>query len=156
MHLGGVTADPTGEWTVQQARNLALTMGERFGDIRFLIRDRGSNFTASFDAVFQAAGTRILRTAVQAPRMKPRVAYCTSSERFCPKRPDQRVHARRLKDRTPAGHQPNPVSERDRTGRSCSVIGAPPLRGLLPPAAPSTFTLVPKVLRWDRLGCTLG
>jgi transposase InsO family protein len=31
--------------------------------------DRGSNFTASFDAVFQATGTRILRTAVQAPRM---------------------------------------------------------------------------------------
>ena len=69
MHLGGVTANPTGEWTVQQARNLALTLGERFEDIRFLIRDRGSNFTASFDAVFQAAGTRILRTAVQAPRM---------------------------------------------------------------------------------------
>ena len=32
-----------------------------------------------FDAVFQAAGTRILRSAVQAPRMKPRVAYCTFS-----------------------------------------------------------------------------
>ena len=29
----------------------------------------GSNFTQSFDAVFQAPGTRILRTAVQAPRM---------------------------------------------------------------------------------------
>ena len=28
-----------------------------------------SNFTASFDADFQASGTRILRTAVQAPRM---------------------------------------------------------------------------------------
>ena len=27
------------------------------------------NFTASFDAVFQATGTSILRTAVQAPRM---------------------------------------------------------------------------------------
>ena len=69
MHLGGVTANPTGEWTVQQARNLALSFGERFEDVKFLIRDRGSNFTASFDAVFQAAGTRIVRTAVQAPRM---------------------------------------------------------------------------------------
>ncbi len=54
---------------MQQARNLALTLDERFEDIKFLIRDRGSNFTRSFDAVFQAAGTRILRTAVQAPRM---------------------------------------------------------------------------------------
>jgi len=69
MYLGGVTANPTGEWTVQQARNLALTFDERFEDIKFLIRDRGSNFTASFDAVFQATGARILRTAVQAPRM---------------------------------------------------------------------------------------
>jgi putative transposase len=69
MHLGGVTASPTGEWTAQQARNLALSLGERFEDIKFLIRDRGPNFTTSFDAVFQAAGTRILRTAVQAPRM---------------------------------------------------------------------------------------
>jgi putative transposase len=69
MHLGGVTKRPTGEWTVQQARNLALALGERFEDIRFLLRDRGSNFTASFDAVFQASGTTILRTAAQAPRM---------------------------------------------------------------------------------------
>ena len=69
MHLGGVTAHPTGEWTVQQARNLALTLGERFEDIRFLIRDHGSNFTTAFDAVFQTTGARILRTAVQAPRM---------------------------------------------------------------------------------------
>ncbi len=69
MHLGGVTAHPTGDWTAQQARSLALTLGERSEAIRFLIRDRGSNFTASFDAVFQAAGTRIVLTAVQAPRM---------------------------------------------------------------------------------------
>ncbi len=52
---------------MQQARNLALTLDERFGAIKFLIRDRGSNFTASFDAVFQVTGTTILRTAVQAP-----------------------------------------------------------------------------------------
>jgi hypothetical protein len=69
MHLSGITAYPTGDWTLQQARNLALTLDQRFGAIKFLIRDRGSNFTASFDAVFEATGARILRTAVQAPRM---------------------------------------------------------------------------------------
>jgi len=69
MHLGGVTANPTGEWTIQQARNLALTLGEGLKSFRFLVRDRGSNFTRSFDAVFQANGTRILLNAVQAPRM---------------------------------------------------------------------------------------
>jgi len=50
MHLGGVTANPTGERTVQQARNLVLALDRRFDDIGFLIRDRGSNFTDSFDA----------------------------------------------------------------------------------------------------------
>ena len=54
---------------MQPARNLALGLDERFADIKFLIRDRGSNFPCAFDAVFQATGARILRTAVQAPRM---------------------------------------------------------------------------------------
>jgi hypothetical protein len=69
MHPGGVTASPAGEQTVQQARNLALTPGEGLGRFRFLIRGRGSGFTQSSGAVFQAAGTRILRTAIQAPPM---------------------------------------------------------------------------------------
>lgn len=54
---------------MQQVRNLALDLGERFDGVKFLIRDRGSNFTPSFDAVFRAVGTRIVRTGVQAPRM---------------------------------------------------------------------------------------
>jgi hypothetical protein len=60
MRTGGITAHPTGDRTVQQARNRALDPGERFGDFRFLIRDRGPDFTGSFDAVFQAAGTTIV------------------------------------------------------------------------------------------------
>jgi hypothetical protein len=63
MHVGSVTAHPTDEWTVQQARNLALDLGERFGHFRLLIRDHGPNFTAPFDAVFQATGTTTVRTA---------------------------------------------------------------------------------------------
>jgi Integrase core domain len=46
-----------------------MNLGERLGDFRFLIRDRGSNFTRSFDAFFQATGTTVPRSAVQAPRM---------------------------------------------------------------------------------------
>jgi putative transposase len=56
MHLGGVTANPTGEWTVQQARNLDLDLGERFAGIKFLIRDRGPHVTRAFDAVFRPPG----------------------------------------------------------------------------------------------------
>ena len=68
MHLGGVTINPTGEWTVQQARNLALSLGERFEDTRFLIRDRDSKFTAAFDAVFTGNGARVIKTPVRSPR----------------------------------------------------------------------------------------
>jgi putative transposase len=67
MHLGGVTANPTGEWAVQQARNLALTLGERFENFQFLIRDRGSNFTRSFDAVFQATAPGSCRPLSRVP-----------------------------------------------------------------------------------------
>ncbi|MEY9862017.1 transposase InsO family protein [Catenulispora sp. GAS73] len=36
---------------------------------KFLIRDRGSQFTTTFDAVFQAAGIEIITTAIQPPVM---------------------------------------------------------------------------------------
>ena len=50
--------------------------------VKFVLHDRDDSFTAAFDAVFRAAGVRVIRSAVQAPRMKPRVAYCTSWERL--------------------------------------------------------------------------
>jgi transposase InsO family protein len=69
LHLGGVTAHPTGAWTVQQARNLAIDLGGRIGTLRFVIHDRDPLFTAAFGEVFKSDGLRIITTMPQTPRM---------------------------------------------------------------------------------------
>ena len=69
LHLAGVTAHPTGAWAVQQARNLAMDLGDRLGPLRFLIHDRDPLFTAAFGEVFKAEGLRIITTLPRTPRM---------------------------------------------------------------------------------------
>jgi putative transposase len=68
VHLAGITAHPAGEWATQQARNLLMHLEDQADCLKFLIRDRDAKFTAAFDAVFTAAGMRIITTPVQAPR----------------------------------------------------------------------------------------
>ena len=65
----GVTLHPTGEWTTQQARNLLMDLGDHAGRVKFMIRDRGSNFTTAFDAVLADARIRTVLCSIQTPRM---------------------------------------------------------------------------------------
>jgi hypothetical protein len=59
---------PTAAWATQQARNLLMDLDDHAEKIKFLIRDRDGKFVAAFDAVFQNAGIRIIRSPVRAPR----------------------------------------------------------------------------------------
>jgi putative transposase len=68
VHVLGVTANPDGAWTTQQARNLLLDLAERAATFRYLVRDRASQFTATFDAVLADAGINVLKIPARSPR----------------------------------------------------------------------------------------
>ena len=67
VRILGVTLHPTGEWTAQQARNLIMDLGEQAHQVKFMIRDRGSNYTAAFNAVLAGAGIRTVLCNVRTP-----------------------------------------------------------------------------------------
>jgi putative transposase len=60
------TSNPDGRWTAQQARNLVMQLGDG-QPFRFLIHDRDTKFSRSFDEVFRTEDIKVIETPVQAP-----------------------------------------------------------------------------------------
>ena len=81
VHVLGVTAHPDGAWTVQQARNLLMDLGERSARFRFLIRDRAGQFTEAFDAVLPGAGIEVVKIPPRSRWRMPRGGCAPSGPR---------------------------------------------------------------------------
>jgi hypothetical protein len=81
VRIAGVTANPVCGWVTQQARNLCFDLTERTTPVKFLIRDRDTKVTPSFDAVFAADGIRIIKTPIRAPRANAVCERCVGTIR---------------------------------------------------------------------------
>jgi transposase InsO family protein len=68
VHILGVTPNPDGPWTSQQARNLLMELGERADQFKVLIRDRAGQFTEAFDAVLADAGITVCKIPPRSPQ----------------------------------------------------------------------------------------
>jgi putative transposase len=143
VRILGVTAHPTGQWLVQQARNVMMDLEDAGRRVRFLIRDRDARYTPAFDAAFTSLDADVIKIPVRVPVAN---AIC---ERFVGS------IRRELLDRiliVNAAHATSVLREYEahfnphRPHRSLSQ--AAPLRALPPVPADPTAA----VIRSDRLG----
>jgi hypothetical protein len=61
-------------WVTQQARQFAWTIAERPKPLRFLSRDRDSQFSCDFDAIFASEGIEVSRHGTRAEGQRDRRA----------------------------------------------------------------------------------
>ena len=143
VHILGVTANPTGEWVAQQARNLLMDIADRIEQFTFLVRDRDAKFTDTFDAIFASEGIRILRTPMRAPRANAFAERWVGTVR------------RELLDRMLLlGRRHLEIAllgyvAHYNQHRPHRALGQAPPQGAVPPPAPAANV---RVLRVDRLG----
>ncbi|TWT84559.1 Integrase core domain protein [Planctomycetes bacterium CA13] len=80
IHLGSrriwlspCTENPTGDWTVQQARNFSMWMEDEGLECTHMMRDRDKKYTESFDGVFTSADCKIKKTPIRSPNLQAHV-----------------------------------------------------------------------------------
>jgi hypothetical protein len=67
VYLAGCTSQPDSAWVTQQARQLLWQLSDTDTPKHFLIHDRDTKFTASFETVFASEGIETVLTPYQAP-----------------------------------------------------------------------------------------
>jgi putative transposase len=67
VFMSSPTFSPTGDWVLQQARNASMWLEDLGIDVSHLIHDRDFKYSVRFDQFWKGAGTKILKTPVQAP-----------------------------------------------------------------------------------------
>lgn len=69
IRIPAATTYPTADWIVQLGRNIVTDLKDVGSSAMFLIQDRDSKFTATFDALLTDAGLTVITTGIQIPRM---------------------------------------------------------------------------------------
>ncbi len=164
IRIPGVTLHPAGEWTALQARNLVVDLDGQADRVKFLIRDRGSSFTAALDPILADAGIATVLCTVRTPRMNAITERWTGGRR------------RELPDRTLVWNQAHlrQILRQHETHHNQhrphrSLHGAAPLKPLPEPAGldlvphPKTGSrrwhdqrISPGRITWTRLSAPIG
>lgn len=138
----GVTLHPTGELTTQQAHNLLMDLSEQMHQVKFMICDRGPNFTAAFDAVLTDAGIRTTLQRADAPHERDRR---TLDRGMPPRTPGPDPHL----EPAPSAADPAPVRDPPQPAPAAPLpYGAAPLKPLPEPVDLGQY----RVRRQTRVG----
>jgi putative transposase len=69
VYVAGMTPNPDRAWMVQQARNMAIILGDQSQPARYLLRDFDGKFPAEFDSVLASSGTKVKKVGPIAPNL---------------------------------------------------------------------------------------
>jgi putative transposase len=70
VHIAGMSENPDGAWTTQQARNFLFSLPERDRPLEYLVCENDGKFTRAFDTVFNTEGIGVIHTPVRASKAK--------------------------------------------------------------------------------------